>query len=152
VVYGGGDVGLMGALVEGALEAGGAVVGVIPQALLDKDLGHLGLTELHVVSSMRERKTMMAELADAFVALPGGIGTLEEIFEVFTWTQLAIHAKPCAFLNTSGFYDPLHGFLHQLVEQEFLKAEHLESLLVEESLEQLLSRLKAWEPRIIEKW
>jgi hypothetical protein len=119
----------MGALAEGALEAGGAVVGVIPQALLDKDLGHLGLTELHVVSSMRERKTMMAEMADAFVALPGGIGTLEEIFEVFTWTQLAIHAKPCAFLNTSGFYDPLHGFLDQLVEQEFLKAEHLESLL-----------------------
>jgi uncharacterized protein (TIGR00730 family) len=146
-IYGGGDVGLMGAVAKGALQAGGRVIGVIPQDLMDEELGNPGLTELHVVDSMHERKTKMAELSDAFVALPGGIGTMEELFEVFTWTQLSIHLKPCALLNLAGFYDLLAQFLRQMVEQHFLKPESLESLLVDDDPENLLERLASWEHR-----
>ncbi len=152
LVYGGGNVGLMGAVADGALEAGGEVVGVIPHALREKELAHSGLTELHSVSSMHERKTMMAELSDAFVALPGGIGTLEEIFEVYTWTQLGFHAKPCAFLNVSGYFDPLFEFLNRMVEQRFLKQEHLECLLTANSFENLVRRISEFEVGAIDKW
>jgi uncharacterized protein (TIGR00730 family) len=152
VVYGGGHIGLMGAVADGALEAGGEVFGVIPGALEEKELSHEGLTELHVVPSMHDRKLKMAELSDAFVALPGGIGTLEEFFEAFTWTQLGIHPKPCALLNIRGFYDPLQGFLQQLVKERFLRQEHLDCLLVEEDGEELVRRLESYEHVVENKW
>ena len=152
LVYGGGNVGLMGAVADGALARGGKVIGVMPQLLVDKEVAHRGLTELHVVSSMHERKTMMADLSDAFVALPGGNGTLEEIFEVYTWTQLGFHAKPCAFLDVAGFYQPLAAFLTGVAEQGFLKTEHLEMLMMETDMERLLQRFTAYEHRPVQKW
>lgn len=152
LVYGGGNVGLMGAAADGALEAGGKVIGVIPQALAAKELAHFGVTELHRVGSMHERKTLMAELSDGFVALPGGIGTLEEIFEVFTWTQLGFQSKPCAFLNVAGYYDELLAFLAKAVEQRFLREEHLQSLLVDTDMKRLLARMAAWEQAASDKW
>jgi hypothetical protein len=152
LVYGGGNVGLMGAAADGALGAGGRVIGVIPQLLIDKEVAHRGLTELHAVGSMHERKAKMADFSDAFVALPGGVGTLEEIFEACTWTQLGFHSKPCAFLNVAGFYDSLFAFIHKLVEQRFLKSEHLSSLLLEVDMEQLLARLQAYEHTSFDKW
>jgi uncharacterized protein (TIGR00730 family) len=130
VVYGGAAVGLMGALADTALEAGGKVVGVIPQQLVDREIAHPELTELHVVSSMHERKALMADLADAFVALPGGIGTLEELIEVYTWAQLGLHAKPIAVLNTLAYYDPLVAFLDHAVDQGFLVPARREALVV----------------------
>ncbi len=152
VIYGGGDVGLMGAVADGAIEAGGKVIGVIPKTLADKEVAHSGLTELYIVTSMHERKMKMAELSDAFIALPGGIGTLEEIFEVFTWTQLGFHTKPCAFLNVAGFFDSLIAFLDQVVEQRFLKPEHLDSLFVDDDQVSLLEKLNRYEPEKVEKW
>ncbi|MGA2749660.1 MAG: TIGR00730 family Rossman fold protein [Verrucomicrobiota bacterium] len=152
LVYGGGKVGLMGAVADGALEAGGRVIGVIPKSLIDKKVAHTGLTELHPVSSMHERKAKMADLSDAFVALPGGVGTLEEIFEACTWTQLGFHSKPCAFLNVMGFYDSLFAFIHNLVAQRFLKPEHLSSLLLETDMDRLLARLQAYEHVSVDKW
>lgn len=121
LVYGGAAVGLMGAVADAAIAAGGSVTGVIPQALVEREVAHTGLPDLRVVGSMHERKALMAELSDAFIALPGGIGTLEEIFEVWTWTQLGSHAKPCAVLNIEGFYDKLLGFLDHVVDEAFLK-------------------------------
>ncbi|MDF1860099.1 MAG: TIGR00730 family Rossman fold protein [Verrucomicrobiales bacterium] len=152
VVYGGGNVGLMGAVADGALNAGGEVIGVIPEALKEKELAHIGLTELHAVSSMHERKTMMAELSDAFIALPGGIGTLEEIFEVYTWTQLGFHEKPCAFLNVAGYFDPLLEFLDRMVEHRFLKKEHLDCLLTGSDYRALINRIQKWESATFYKW
>ncbi len=152
LVYGGGKVGLMGAVANAVLAAGGKVIGVIPHLLLEKEVAHAGLTELHAVASMHERKMKMAELSEAFVALPGGIGTLEEIFEVTTWTQLGFHSKPCAFLNVAGFYDPLFAFLQQLVDQQFLKASHLDTLFIETEMERLLDRLENYHPVTEEKW
>ena len=152
LVYGGGRVGLMGAVADGVLEAGGRVVGVIPQALAEKELAHLGLTELHVVSSMHERKMRMASMSDAFVALPGGIGTLEEIFEVLTWAQLGFHAKPCAFLNVADFYTPLLQFVEHLAEQCFLKPEHLSLFVTDSNMHQLLCKIQEFRPVQIEKW
>jgi uncharacterized protein (TIGR00730 family) len=152
LVYGGGKVGLMGAVADGALGAGGRVIGVIPKLLIDKEVAHRGLTELHAVCSMHERKTKMADFSDAFVALPGGVGTLEEIFEACTWTQLGFHSKPCAFLNVMGFYDSLFAFIHNLVEQRFLKSVHLNSLFLETDMNQLLARLQAYEHMSIDKW
>jgi uncharacterized protein (TIGR00730 family) len=119
VVYGGASVGLMGALADATLEAGGEVVGVIPQQLVDREIAHAGLTELHVVQTMHQRKALMAELSDAFVALPGGIGTLEELIEVCTWSQLRLHSKPLGVLNIAGYYDRLAAFLDHAVEQGF---------------------------------
>jgi uncharacterized protein (TIGR00730 family) len=136
----------MGALADAALAQGGKVIGVIPQLLVEKEVAHPGLTELHVVGSMHERKMKMAELSDAFVALPGGIGTLEEIFEAMTWTQLGFHAKPCAFLNVAGYYDPLFFLLQQLVDQGFLKERHFNSLLMDTDPERLLDRLGEYQP------
>ncbi|CAN5327848.1 TIGR00730 family Rossman fold protein [soil metagenome] len=151
-VYGGGNVGLMGAVADGALSAHGRVVGVIPRALMDKELGHPALAELIVVESMHERKLEMARRADAFVALPGGIGTFEEIFEVLTWTQLGFHLKPCAFLNVEGFYTPLIAFLEQVAAQGFLRKEHLATVVVDTDMARLVTRLAAYEHVDYAKW
>jgi hypothetical protein len=152
VVYGGGAVGLMGTLADTALAAGGTVVGVIPQALMDREIGHRGLTELHVVGSMHERKALMAELSDAFVALPGGIGTLEELIEAYTWSQLRLHAKPLGVLNVNGYYDTLGAFLDQAVQAGFLRAEHRAVLAVEASVDALLDRLDSAVAPSLGKW
>ena len=152
LVYGGGDVGLMGQVANGALGSGGKVIGVMPRHLIEKEVAHRNLTELIAVSSMHERKMKMAELSDGFVALPGGIGTLEEIFEAITWTQLGLQQKPCALLNTAGFYTKLLSFLEFVVEQRFVKDEHYKSLLVESDGEKLLDRLSAYEHVAVEKW
>ena len=121
VVYGGASVGLMGAVADAALTAGGAVIGVIPRTIVDRELAHKGLTEQHVVDSMHDRKAKMAELSDAFVALPGGIGTLEELFEVWTWAYLGIHTKPLGVINLDGFYQPLITMADHMVDEGFLK-------------------------------
>ncbi|MCW7541498.1 TIGR00730 family Rossman fold protein [Aquabacterium sp. A7-Y] len=141
LVYGGGRAGLMGVVADAVLAAGGTAVGVIPQALLDRELGHRGLTELHIVQTMHQRKQMMAERADAFVALAGGIGTFEELFEVWTWRQLGYHDKPVGLLNTEGYYDPLLAFLDRTVEQGFVPPAQHELLQVEGQAVPLLDRL-----------
>jgi len=146
IVYGGGSIGLMGILADAALAAGGKVVGIIPEHLSDREVAHARLTELHVVGSMHERKAMMMERADAFVALPGGLGTLEELFEVLTWCQLELHAKPCGLLNVRGYWDPLIAMLDRAVGERFLQARHRELLLVEYDIASLLRRLDAWRP------
>jgi uncharacterized protein (TIGR00730 family) len=146
VVYGGGNIGLMGTLAEAAMEAGGEVVGVIPQALMDREVGKRDITDLHVVGSMHERKQLMADLADGFVALPGGIGTLEELIEVFTWTQLGVHHKPCAVVDVAGFYTGLIGFLDHAVAQGFLAAEHRRTLVTVATVAELLPALELWVP------
>ncbi|HUO43740.1 MAG TPA: TIGR00730 family Rossman fold protein [Burkholderiales bacterium] len=143
IVYGGGNVGLMGVLAEAALAAGVPVTGVIPHALLEREVGHRGLVDLRVVDSMHERKALMAELADAFVALPGGLGTYEETFEMLTWGQLGIHRKPCGILSVAGFYDSLMVFLDHAVAAGFLKPEHRDMLIVEHDPALLLERLAA---------
>ena len=152
LIYGGGNVGLMGALADSVLQAGGQVVGVIPEQMVAWEVAHHGLTELHRVASMHERKLKMAELSDAFIALPGGVGTMEEIFEVFTWTQLGIHSKPCAFLNVEGYYTPLFEFLDHMAEQRFIKKEHLGSLIRADNPGDLLIKLRNYSPVNIRKW
>jgi uncharacterized protein (TIGR00730 family) len=145
LVYGGGRVGLMGATADGAMAAGGKVVGIIPQFLADKEVEHRGLTEVHIVASMHERKTMMADLSDAFVALPGGAGTLEEIFEQWTWAQLGIHTKPVSFLNANGFYDPLIEMISRMKSCGFIQAELADMVVVENSIGAILDRLEKYE-------
>jgi uncharacterized protein (TIGR00730 family) len=140
VVYGGASVGLMGALADATLEAGGEVVGVMPQQLVDREIAHRGLTELHVVQTMHQRKALMAELSDAFVALPGGIGTLEELIEIFTWEQLGIHSKPLGVINTAGYYDGLAGFLDHAVEQGFQQPAQRAKLVLAADAEDLLAQ------------
>lgn len=152
LVYGGGSVGLMGAVADAALEAGGEVIGVIPRALQLRELAHARLTTLHVVSSMHERKAKMAELADAFVALPGGMGTLEELAEILTWAQLGLHARPCGLFDVAGYYAPLIAFFDQAAAEGFLRAEHRQLLLVGTSPEDLLDRFARWQPPRLEKW
>ncbi len=152
LVYGGGRVGLMGAVADGALVAGGRVVGVIPQMLVDKELAHGGLSELHVVETMHERKALMADLSDGFLALPGGIGTLEEFFEVWTWGQLGLHAKPYGLLDVAGFFGPLLAFLNQLVEKQFVRPEHLALVLVDRDAGALLSAMAVRQPLFLPKW
>src|SRR4051812_14906598 len=152
VVYGGGDVGLMGVLADTALAEGAEVIGVIPDGLLAREVGHQGLADLRVVRSMHERKALMADLADAFVAAPGGVGTLEELVEVYTWVQLGIHAKPVALLDTRGYWAPLAAWLDHAVEQRFLRAEHRGLLLSEADPATLLDRLVAWQPPAVTKW
>jgi uncharacterized protein (TIGR00730 family) len=152
VVYGGGKLGLMGILADTAMEAGGEVIGVMPQALIDHEIGHPGLSELRVVASMHERKAMMAELADAFIALPGGIGTLEELIEVYTWSQLGLHRKPIGALDVKGFYGPLAMLLDSAVEQRFLREKHREILIFDPDPETLLTRLAAAEAPSLTKW
>ncbi len=152
LVYGGGKVGLMGAIADAALDAGGEVIGVIPHGLARKEWAHEGLSKLHVVDSMHERKALMADLSDAFVALPGGLGTLEEIFEVITWAQLGIHDKACALLNVGKYYDGLLSFLELAVKQRLIKPEHRAVILVESGHETLLERIRGYQPPNIDKW
>lgn len=143
LVYGGGKVGLMGALADAALAGGARVVGIIPQMLLDREVGHPGLSELHVVTTMSERKLMMGELSDAFLTLPGGIGTLDELFEAWTWTQLGLHDKPSGLLNYRGYYDALIQFLDLAVTEGFQRPRHRAALLVDTEVEPLLDQLQA---------
>ena len=143
LVYGGGNVGLMGALADSALAAGAKVTGIIPEALLSKEVGHRGLTELHVVPNMHVRKRMMAERADAFIALPGGIGTFEELFEVWTWRQLGYHGSPLGLLEVAGYYQPLLAFMRHTRDQGFLNTEQLDLLVVESDAGRLLDKLQS---------
>ena len=141
LVYGGASVGLMGALADSTLAAGGTVIGVIPTRLVELEVAHAGLTKLHVVETMHQRKALMAELSDAVIALPGGTGTLDELFELFTWKQLGLHRKPIGLLDVVDYWKPLLGFLEHAVNERFLRAALLETLLVERSAESLLDRL-----------
>jgi uncharacterized protein (TIGR00730 family) len=152
LVYGGGKVGLMGVLADTILEAGGEAIGVMPQALIDREIGHPRLTELKVVDSMHERKALMAELADGFVAVPGGIGTLEELIEVYTWSQLGIHDKGCGVLNVRGYYDHLAALLDHAVTEGFLRPQHRAVLSVASEPAELLDRLAAFEAPTVTKW
>ncbi|WP_041743236.1 TIGR00730 family Rossman fold protein [Collimonas fungivorans] len=152
LVYGGGNVGLMGIIADEVLRLGGRATGVIPQALLQKELGHKGLTQLHIVKDMHERKAMMADLSDGFIAMPGGVGTLEELFEVFTWAQLGFHQKPIGLLNVDGFYDGLLQFIQHMVSQRFLKGEQAEILIAEAHAAELLQRFKSFVPHLVPKW
>jgi len=152
IVYGGGRVGLMGVLADAALAAGGEVIGVIPRSLATKELAHTGLTRLEVVESMHERKARMAELSSAFIALPGGVGTLEETFEVYTWAQLGLHRKPCGVLDVDGYWDDLGRLLDRAVEEGFLRAEHRRMLLDDADAARLLDRIEAYEAPVLPKW
>ena len=149
IVYGGSNVGLMGVLADAALSHGGHVTGVIPRSLVEREVAHKGLPDLRVVESMHQRKALMAELADGFVALPGGLGTLEELFEVWTWAQLGHHRKPCALLNIGGYYDPLAVFLDHAVAEGFVQAAHRAMLIVERDAGALLAAVREYEaPRV----
>ena len=152
LVYGGGRLGLMGAVADAALAHGGEVIGVIPGALVEKEVAHTGLTELRVVASMHDRKAAMADLADGFLALPGGIGTLEEFFEIWTWGQLGLHHKPFGLLNVAGFFDPLLAFLDQLTEQRFVRAEHRGMLCTRAVAGDLLEEMTAHRPVDVWRW
>jgi uncharacterized protein (TIGR00730 family) len=152
LVYGGGRVGLMGALADAALAAGGRVIGVIPEPLVAREIAHTGLTELHVTTGMHARKARMLELADAFVAMPGGFGTLDELFEVLTWAQLGIHAKPIGLLNLAGYFDPLVRFLDHAVDRGFVRAEHRDLLPVAEDPGLLLELMARHTASRVPKW
>ena len=152
LVYSGGNVGLMGIIADTVLRAGGEAVGVIPEHLRAREVGHEGLTKLHVVQSMHERKALLADLSDAFVALPGGLGTLEEFCEVVTWTQLGLHTKPCGILNVLGYYSPLLAMFDYAVVERFLKPENRALVLARESPAELLRALNDWRPIQVEKW
>ena len=152
VVYGGARVGLMGALADATLAAGGKVIGVIPRRLVDAEIAHTGVTKLHVVETMHERKALMAELSDAVIALPGGTGTLDELFELFTWSQLGLHRMPIGLLDVSEYWQPLLRFLEHAVNERFLRAEHFETLMVEREPGALLDRLASHQPRVLDKW
>jgi uncharacterized protein (TIGR00730 family) len=145
-------VGLMGVVADSALAAGGTVIGVIPDRLFEHEIAHAGLTKLHVVKTMHERKALMAELSDAVIALPGGTGTLDELFELFTWKQIGLHRKPIGVLDVAEFWQPLLGFLEHVVNERFLRAEHLDTLLVERSAAALLDRLASYKHRAVDKW
>ncbi|HUJ14514.1 MAG TPA: TIGR00730 family Rossman fold protein, partial [Thermoanaerobaculia bacterium] len=152
IVYGGGSVGLMGALADAALTAGGEVTGVIPRALWEREVGHRALTQIHIVETMHERKAMMSQLSDAFVALPGGLGTLEEIFEVWTWGQLGLHRKPCGFLNVNDYFSPLIAFIDRGVESGFVRPQHRAMAIVESDPDRLLAGFESWTPSDVPKW
>jgi len=152
IVYGGGNVGLMGVLADAALARGGEVIGVIPQKLVDKEVAHRGVTELLVVETMHERKALMNDLSDAFLALPGGFGTLDEFFEVLTWSQLGFHGKPCALLNVAGYYDGMLAMLDHAVTERFLRPAHRELVIADTDPLRLLQRLSAFVPAPKGKW
>ena len=152
LVYGGGSVGLMGELADSVLASGGEAIGVIPHALWAREVGHRGLTDLRIVDTMHERKAMMADLADAFIALPGGLGTLEEIFEIWTWAQLGLHQKPLGFLDVNGFFSPLMQFIDRAVRERFVKDEYRAIAMMSSDAEALLRRFDAWQPPRVEKW
>lgn len=152
LVYGGGNIGLMREVADAALEAGGEVVGVMPRLIVDKEIAHTGVTELIIVNSMHERKAKMAELADAFVALPGGFGTIDELFEIMTWNQLEIINKPVGLLNISGFFDKLLDYIHHAVAERFVRSEHARNLIVEADEALLLHKIRTFQPTHAEKW
>jgi uncharacterized protein (TIGR00730 family) len=152
LVYGGAHVGLMGVVADAALDAGADVIGVIPQALVDREIAHTGLSDLRVVGSMHERKALMADLSDGFIALPGGVGTLEELFEVYTWTQLGLHSKPLGLLDVRGYYGHLATFLDHAVAERFVTVEHREMLVVEERTEAMVEAFRRWRPPARAKW
>ncbi|WP_207882349.1 TIGR00730 family Rossman fold protein [Pseudomonas sp. 30_B] len=152
LIYGGGAVGLMGMVADAALAAGGEVIGIIPQSLKEAEIGHKGLTRLEVVDGMHARKARMAELSDAFIALPGGLGTLEELFEVWTWGQLGYHGKPLGLLEVNGFYEPLLTFLDHLVQERFVRPQHREMLQRAGTPAELVDALQAWTPSAAPKW
>lgn len=152
IVFGGGKVGLMGVVAESAIEAKAHVIGITPRRLLEHEVVHKGLTELHVVDSMHERKVMMTQLSDAFIVLPGGMGTLDETFEVLTLTQLGVHRKACGLLNIAGFYDRLVDFLDHAVDERFIRAEHRGMVVVETDPQQLLEGLQNWIMPEVSKW
>ena len=152
LVYGGGHVGLMGVLADAVMASGGEVIGVIPQTLADREIAHSGITELRVVDSMHSRKAMMAELSDAFIAMPGGVGTFEEFFEVVTWTQLGLHRKPCGLLNVNAFYTPLAAFIDQAVSEGFIRPVHRAGIVVDSDPERLLDTLSTIQLPDVPKW
>ena len=152
LVYGGGDVGLMGILADTVMAGGGRVIGVIPQSLVDREVAHRGITDLQIVDGMHQRKKKIYELCDAVVALPGGAGTLDELFEAFTWNQLGIHFRPSGILNVGGYYDPLIAWLDRAVEEGFLRRQQRELLVVEHTAGELLEALASVRPTRVEKW
>ncbi|KAF3887342.1 MULTISPECIES: LOG family protein [Nostocales] len=152
LVYGGAKVGLMGAIADATLAAGGEVIGVIPDFMVAKEIAHDGITQLHIVNSMHERKTMMSQIADAFVALPGGMGTLEEFSEILTWAQLGLHKKPCGVLNINGYYDSLLAFFDKAVTEELLRSVHRSLVLEASDPEKLLDLLANYQPQNVDKW
>jgi|SRR5687767_11131353 uncharacterized protein (TIGR00730 family) len=152
LVYGGGNVGLMGVVADAVMAHGGEAIGVIPRSLADREVAHGGITQLHVVDSMHTRKAMMAELSDGFVAMPGGVGTFEEFFEVVTWTQLGLHRKPCGLLNVQGFYTPLAAFIDQAVSEGFIKPIHRAAIVVDSDPARLLDTLAKVDLPAVPKW
>jgi uncharacterized protein (TIGR00730 family) len=152
LVYGGASIGVMGMVANQVLKLGGEVIGVIPKALAHKEVAHHHLTELHVTESMHDRKMLMAELSDGFIALPGGIGTLEELFEIWTWAQLGFHQKPCGLLNVEGYYDSLIKFLDHVLAEQFVKPHHHGMLMVESDPDALLERYVHYQPPVVEQW
>lgn len=152
LVYGGGNIGLMGVVADAALAAGGQVIGVIPEALQRRELAHPGLTELHITQTMHERKDLMAELADGFIALPGGLGTFEEFLEILTWAQLGIHHKPCGLLNIAGYYDPLITLIDHAVQERFIRPEHRGLMLQDAEPGTLIEKMAHYTPPHVEKW
>jgi uncharacterized protein (TIGR00730 family) len=152
MIYGGGKVGLMGLAADACLAAGGRVIGIIPRALAEKEIAHRGLTELRIVGSMHERKALMADLSGAFIALPGGYGTWDELCEALTWSQLGLHRKACALLNVCGYYDPMLQMADRAVSEGFLKSVHRDLLLTESDPGLLLDRLGRYEAPIVDKW
>lgn len=152
IIYGGARVGLMGAVAQGVLSQGGEVIGVIPEFLQKKELALNGITQNYVVSTMHERKAKMSELSDAIIALPGGYGTMEELFEMLTWAQLALHKKPIGLLNTRGFYDPLIALSESMIDKQFVKEEYRSLMIVEENIEKLIDGLEAYVPLKNDKW
>ena len=153
LVFGGATVGLMGRLADTVVSEGGEAIGVIPQALVDREIAHLGLTDLHVVDTMHERKQRMADLSDAFVALPGGLGTLDELFEIYTWGQLGMHRKPIGLMNVEGYFDGLVAFLEHAVAERFVREDHRDMLIIEEEPTPMLERLQSFDPAsLTPKW
>ena len=152
LVYGGGRVGLMGVVADEVLRLGGRAIGVIPRALWDREVGHANLTEVRIVETMHERKATMADLSDGFIALPGGLGTLEEIFEIWTWAQLGMHQKPCGFLDVAGYYAPLAAFLDHATREGFIRPQLRAAAIVESDPDALLRRFGAYAPPAVEKW
>ena len=152
VVYGGSNVGLMSALADSVLDNLGDIIGVIPRTLVEREVANTALSDLRIVETMHERKAVMAALADGFIALPGGIGTLEEFFETWTWGQLGMHTKPCGLLNVAGYFDPLLAFLDRAVEQRFVRDVHRSMVIVESEPAKLLARFESYEPPKVVKW
>jgi uncharacterized protein (TIGR00730 family) len=152
LVYGGAKVGLMGTMADAALKAGGVVIGVIPEHLMEREVGHVGLTKMHVVGSMHERKALMSDLSDAFIALPGGLGTFEEFCEVVTWSQLGLHQKPCGLLNVEDYYSPLLQMFDRAVQERFLKQENRGIVLSHTEIAPLIRMMSNWGPVPVEKW